>query len=73
MAKCPFCENEIDHVDYECQEYDYGRCYGYGEWVCKGSGDIVEGTLRFTCPECDNEIEGGMKAVEALFADEKKD
>lgn len=72
MAKCPHCDLEIDHVDYDCQEYDYGRFFGNGEWSCKGPGDIVEGTLVFTCPECGEEIVGGIEAIDALFAQDEE-
>lgn len=67
MAKCPNCDQEIDHVTFVVTEQNsYSYCGdGSGNWEYEGNGDCdIE---RGVCPLCSETIEG-MDTFDAVDA-----
>lgn len=53
--KCPHCEEEIEHLNYSTNGYEYGSYHiDSQDYDCDGSEH--DGGTTFNCPECDEEI-----------------
>ncbi len=50
MPACTKCHEQIDSLEYNALEWDWGVFYGDGEWNVKGPGDIEK--ISFSCPKC---------------------
>lgn len=61
MWKCPLCENEIEHLDYDVDSREWGSCdlsnseepetSNFEQSDSEWSGDV-----SYRCPECNEEI-----------------
>ena len=55
ITKCPHCEEEIDHLDYEQTAREYGTCDLDGSHL--EENDAEYDGIKFFCPNCELEID----------------
>jgi uncharacterized protein (UPF0212 family) len=75
MPKCPKCEEEIDYLEYECEEVSIYivRLSPSGErleWE-RVDSETVEESDTYTCPECGAEIAHDYSEAVAFLKGEK--